>query len=190
MKTCCTIFLAVSLTNLWYSPNAFASIIGDTVQVTMEPSGIWSVVPGSATVIDPGSEFGLVLNNIGEFFRVDIAASYIAVSYSQPAMGLSTGAGELLTISDLDWLPTPAAITAVSLSVFGAITGLVESDVTFTNDSVSVDMNHASYGPGSSFRLDFQTANIAAVPEAASMFIWFGFAATVAGLAFYRRRST
>jgi hypothetical protein len=175
-----TTYLAVGIA--LFCSTVRGSLIGDVVQFDMQPNGsFWSAVPASATVIDPGIEAVLRLIPAGgsDFFSVDVAASSITVT---ALLGLSAGASELLTISDLDWTP-PAIITGFTLSTFGAITGIDASDVSFTDDSVQVSMTAADYEPGSGYRIDLITAPVAAVPELASISVW----AVLACLVGFRR---
>lgn len=149
------------------SKPAQATLIGDTVDCSITPNSIWSCDPTSAKIVDPGNEFALKLL-VGiktDFFSVDIGASSVLLKYVNEG-SLSAGAGELLTLSDLDWLNSLDKIAGFSLEVFGA-EGLTASDITFNDHSVSVNLNETSWKPGDFAAISLETDRTA-VPEPSS----------------------
>ena len=159
-----TLSVTLSLSLIEDRPAQAASLIGDTVACSITPGSIWSCDPTSAMVVDPGNEFTLEL--AGEaFFNVDIRASSILLNYVNNG-GLGAGAGELLTLSSLDWMNSLDKITGFSLEVVGAY-GLTASDITFDDHAVNVNLNETSWTPGNSVAITLET-DPTSVPEPSS----------------------
>jgi hypothetical protein len=127
----------------------------------MEPNGaFWACSPTSATV-GAGAEFSLLL--LGDpFFAVDLGSETIKLTLiSSGSLGM--GAGEVLTLSDLDWLPTPGMIVGFTLD-FSDSSDFTASDISFGPDSVTMVLNGSSWSPGQMAQI---TLDVSHVPEPA-----------------------
>ena len=127
-------------------------LIGDEVFSTITPGAIWSSSPGSAFVTDPGVEFNLDL--VGNtFFQVDLDAFSILLDYVAPG-GLGMGANELYVLSGLDFAGGETII-GFNLTLSGGIVGFDASDISFTDDSVTMVLHGSSWSAGDTFaRID------------------------------------
>jgi hypothetical protein len=151
-----------------------ASLIGDTVTCTQTgPSSSFVCTPPAAVVVDPGSEF--VLGNATASMDVDVGAFDILLT------ALFTGRlGN--TIVEFGSLDAGGPITGVTLSVGAGVTGLAQSDVTFSADSIGLDLRNTNWIPQGTATLSLA---IGQAPEPAT-FTLLGIA--LAGLAFSRCR--
>ena len=164
------------------APGARATLIGDNVTCDIIPSSLWACDAATATVVDPGKEFTLLLTGNARF-DVDIGASSIDLLHVG-TNGLQLGAGEVVTFGDLDWVGLNGMIVGFSLTT-GGTTGLVASDVTFTDHSLSIDLdNGAQYDPDAFINIDLDVVHTP-IPEPATMGLF------LAGLAAFgtRRRA-
>lgn len=174
---------AAALFALTAAPAAQATLIGDTVNCGITPTPFWICTTPSA-IVGPGIEFELDLpiatNDFG--FFVDIGASSITIG-SNEDNGFGLGASELLTLSDLDWVGTQGIIVGIENFTSFLVSGLAATDVTFTDHSVTIDIDSgASWNPGSFVSFDLVTTH---VPEPGTLpILGFGLAA----IGFARRK--
>jgi len=137
--------------------NAGASIVGDNVTCSNSFTGR-TCSPTTAVVTDPGAEFML-----GSQLEVDIFASSIIISQVAGTFGIPSS--EILTIGDINQV-----ITGVTL---GTVNNLVnpptQGSLSFTSDSVIIDIASGTWGPGSSFEVLIQTSAVP-VPSAVLLF--------------------
>jgi len=138
--------------------NAGASIVGDNVTCSNSFTGR-TCSPTTAVVTDPGAEFML-----GSQLEVDIFASSIIISQVAGTFGIPSS--EILTIGDINQV----IITGVTL---GTVNNLVnpptQGSLSFTSDSVIIDIASGTWGPGSSFEVLIQTSAVP-VPSAVLLF--------------------
>ncbi len=144
------------------APPASASLIGDTVDCDIQPNGsFWSCDQPSA-VVGAGVEFILSLQSAPRF-SVDVGADGFTISYDQINTGLGLGAGEVFTLSDMDWVGMPTGVITDAFLEVQVGGGLVDADVTFTDHSVRLDMNGTSWSPNDFVRIALVTDH--SVPE-------------------------
>jgi hypothetical protein len=155
---------------------AHASWIGSTVSCGIVPTPLWTCDTPSTSVIDPGSEFRLVLGTIG-FFDVDFSASSLTLTWISGG-GLGMGAGEVATFGGLSPINS---ITGFSTS--STVNGFDLGDLSFVNGTLTVGLNGSSWSPRGSATVQFDVANN--VPEPGSLAL-LGLGLT--GLALVRRR--
>jgi PEP-CTERM motif len=131
---------------------ARASLIGDTVACSITPTPFWICTTPTA-VVGAGAEFELDIPTASNTFGldVDIGASSVRIA-SHEDNGFGLGAGELLTLSDLDGGGDIVGITNLVISGVSVISA---SSITWTADSVMIDLNSgAIWGVGSSVSFD------------------------------------
>ena len=133
---------------------AHADLIGDTVngEIIGGP-GAFQVVPPSNTV---GAGIEFTIEFVGTpAFEVDIDANSITVTqvFGQP---ISTGAGEVLFLSDLDWVGPSGPGRIIGIANFETDEGpdITESDVTWTDDEIFFNMSPNIWANGSFARWD------------------------------------
>jgi hypothetical protein len=149
---------------------ANATLIGDTVGCGITPS-LWACSASSA-VVGAGNEFSLLLVGNARF-GVDIGANSVTLTFLD-SNELMTGAGELLTLSGLDF-SGGHTITGISNLVFSGVSVFDLSWITYTGNSVAIRLSGTRYSPGAYVSFDLLTN---AVPEPGSLgLLGVGFAA-------------
>ncbi len=148
-----------AIAGVFSSPSG-ASLLGDTVSCSITPTPFW-ICTAPTAVVGPGNEFELELPGSPSSFGffVDLGAFSIAVASNEDnTFGL--GANELLTLSSLD---AGGAIIGIANFSSSLVTNIDASDVTFTSDSVTINIDSGAFwSPGSSLSFDLV---IQAVPE-------------------------
>ena len=150
-----------------FSGSAQASLIGDTVSCAeIGAGGTFECDPLSAVVIDPGAEFvvGILPSPPGAGITVDIFDS--SITYTGNFSG--SLAFTIIELSDLDWVGTSGIIVGAGLVVSG-ITGLDIADVSFTDDSVTLDFIDTDWSDGDSATVTLETHH--GVPEPGTLLI-------------------
>ena len=129
--------LALALTTL-FPASASATLVGDTVTAVFS-GGQTVASPGSAEV-GPGVEFNLGLPgsvNTSPIMTVDVGDGTVTFTSRQ----IFFLGSDRLDLGDLDWIGPPGRIVGFTILPGGQIPGLTESDVTFTDDSLSVNFS-------------------------------------------------
>jgi hypothetical protein len=135
--------ILITTTLVFGASAAHATLDGDDVTCAISPSEIWSCNPPNA-VVGPGPEFDLELDN-RPFFRVDISSSTVRLDYVAEG-GLSAGAGEIVTFGDLQWTDFPSGrIIGIENFATGDTTGVEAGDITFSDDSTSLDFDRTTW---------------------------------------------
>jgi len=177
-----TITLGVSLI-LGTIGVSHASLIGDTVSCSWSGS---SICTPSSAVVGGGAEFTYYNATLGDVFEVDISDSSFTLTLLYNTNFLLFGAGNL-TLSDLDWVDFPAGIiSGVSLSEISGVSGLTESDLSFTDHSVTVDFTITVWATGNYATIDLETAH--GVPEPATIALLGLSLVGLVGLGFARKK--
>lgn len=124
---------------------AHADLTGDDVDgAIVGGPGAFQVVPPSATVGD-GVEF--VIEFVGTpAFEIDMNAFTVHL-YSVFGQRISTGAGESLVLSDLDGIGGDLIIIGITNFKTNEGPDITESDVTWTDHSVSLNMSPTIWEP-------------------------------------------
>lgn len=159
------------------TPAANASLIGDTVTVTNEfPLG--TVTNTQLVVVTPGNE----ALSLGGAAFVDINAASIEIIWTR---GVATRNGIFngYVFSDLDWLPDAGSIVGVSLNT--NIAGITLSDITFTTDSVAINVEGTSRTSDSFLDVLLTTTHGNRIPEPSTVLL---FGIGLAGLGLARRK--
>jgi hypothetical protein len=152
--------------------SAEASLIGDTVQAEqLDPVALAVFVStgqktASAMVSTGGPEFQLEFNN-AVIFEFDIDAESIKIS----APNTITFVLDDIEFSDLDWVGQLGKITDVSIQSSSNVNGFSLSNISFTDDSVRVDLFDTDWFTSNgeaSVTLSLQTTH-ADLPEPATL---------------------
>jgi hypothetical protein len=130
-------------------------------------------------VVGAGVDFQLDLTG-GPFFNIDIGASSFSMTN---LFSLRAGAGEMLTISSLDWVDNPNGILVGIDNFFTNATGVEPSDITVGDHSIVFNFNDTSWGVGQILSFDLVTNHD--IPEPATLAL---FAIALGGLGFMMRR--
>ena len=191
-----TLGLSVVLLALGWSGAAKASLLGQTVTCSnASPFPIACSSP-TATVTDgSGPEFQLELTFEDPSPVWDIDISGESVRMTTFSLRLA-GAANSVTLGDLIWANDPGAtITGITNFLVSGVEprntplsdGLVESDVSFTANSVTIDYGLTAWSPGGFVSFDLVTTH-SALPEPGTLAL-FGLGLAGLGLAARRRRT-
>ena len=125
-----------------------ASLIGDTVMCSTDSTRFECAT--DFEVVGGGNEFTLIDSSSSDnLFDIDILGTSFTISENFSYTTLEIVAGTL-TLSSLDWLNFPNGyISGVSLIGVAGVTGLALSDISFTEDSVTVDLSETSWSRNS-----------------------------------------
>lgn len=171
---------ALAVAALGTAGAANASLIGDTVTFnTYFPDSAsltssQNLLVGAGIECDACPSAGFVLS--GQ--TLDIGADYI--EYISSSVTSFAGGSAIFEFLDLDWLPSPGLLVGFVLST--DFTSVSPADVSFTADSIAIDIGNS--GDGTTWRLDLVTRH--AVPEpATALLLGLG----IVGLGAMRRRS-
>jgi hypothetical protein len=117
---------------------ANATLIGDTVGCSVTTTLSLACDTATATVIDPGAEFSIDNTDVNfSEWNVDIFAESIFILYV--AASSNTPLSILLTLSDLDWV---SGGQIVGIENFDTDTSMTLGDISFTADSVSIQLGN------------------------------------------------
>ena len=185
--------LAAVLLALGFAGGAQASLLGQTVTCERGPASFGFCSSPTATVMDGGApEF--TLDSFGDpLFSIDLSGDRIVMTALRP---VGTAPSQLVTLGDLIWANDPTAtITGITNFLVSGVEprntplsdGLVESDVSFTANSVAIDYSLADWSPGGFVSFDLVTTH-SAIPEPATLAL-FGLGLAGLGLAARRKRA-
>jgi hypothetical protein len=177
-------FLVIAFVLAGLTPGAaFATLIGDQIDIDRVGPSAFSFSIDDVTVVDPQIE----VPNDG-FLQYDVSASSIKLLRTG---GAFAGGSWFVTFSDLDWVGKPnGIITGLTVTeVFNPTNGgfLTDSSVTFTDHSVKFQaIGSNSWVAGDHVIIDLETSdNI--IPEP-STFVLLLMGMLGTGLYTYRRK--
>lgn len=172
--------IAVAITAITVSGLANASFVGDSVQCGVEVGFLTGCGPTSS-VVGSGNEFRVGTVAPGYSYDVDIGASSLKLTMN--GAGLSGWIGQIY-LTGLDWVGTPATITGISNFATTADYGMSLSDISFSRNSLAIDLHNSGWSGGDTLSFDIQTS-ATKIPEPASLgLVGLGLAV----LGFSRRR--
>ena len=156
-------FFIISLLSWGIASPTHATLIGDSVDLTASGCG-----PCTEIVVEGGApEFSFS----GGTFSINVEESSFEVAYVPPTGGTGFGFGNFLTLSSLNWVNDPTGIiTGLTLTNNG-VSGLSASNLSFTDNSVTVDLGSTGWGPADNILVDLQTFHPAAVPAPSAMLL-------------------
>ena len=182
---------AAGLLALGFAGVAQASLLGQTVTCSSESPFSLSCSSPTATVTDGGTpEFELQGFSGAGIFAIDISGDSVRMT----ALGsLFIGGPNLLMLGDLIWANDPGAtitgitnflVSGVTEQTVGTGDGLVESDVSFAANSVTIDYTGTDWSDGAFVSFDLVTTH-SVLPEPGILAL---FGLGLAGLGFAARR--
>lgn len=142
--------------------SANASLIGDTISCAQIGSGSSFTCSSSTAVVGSGSEFQLGNAPERDELNINVHGNSITFTALQHLYLSQT----IVTIGDLDWVGEPSAYLA-GAQLFDSVWGLSSSDLSFTSDSITLDLRGTSWSRGDFAQISLATAN--RVPEPATL---------------------
>lgn len=147
---------------------ARASLIGDTVNCAVVGSLICAP-PSAVVAADPPPEFALLLGT--PVFDLDIGATTVLLT-NTVAVGIG-GSSTLVTLSSLS--DTPQGNVIGFTFDFSNVAEFAASDVSFTADSLSMELSSTTWSPGQAAKITLlfsnETESTPGVPEPSTLVV-------------------
>ena len=185
---------AAGLLALGFTGAAQASLLGQTVTCSADSLFGHSCASPTAIVADGGTPEFLIQSSSGRgLFAIDVSGDSVLMT---AVISVSTGGPNFVTLGDLIWANDPSAmitgitnfvVSGVVPQVIGFGDGLVESDVSFAANSVTIDYTSTDWGDGAFVSFDLVTTH-SVLPEPGTLAL-FGLGLAGLGLAARRRRT-
>lgn len=174
------------VTLIGMAETAHASLIGDQVTATFNFTvpGV-EVAPASATMVDGGAPEFAISTNSDDVILVDVGDSWFDFfeNLNEPTTFLS---GDSFVLGDLDWVGQSGEIVGVFVDQANGVLGLTDADLSFTKDSVTVDLEGVFFEPGSSVRILIEARHNLVPESGTAMASWI--LGGVVGSTWLRRR--
>lgn len=144
---------------------AQAGLLTDTVGCSI--SGGQAVCDIASATVGSGTEFIVSLNGTQPIMQVDVSDNAVRITINPVPFGF--GADDF-RITDLDFSNAPGGITGVTVTSGGPLVGpFPAGNVSFTADTLIVNLDGFGGNPGAFLEFTFQTAPPAAAPEPGSL---------------------